>query len=491
MAPPVGWTAIVLAGQRPGTDRLAQAFGQTYKALVEIAGEPMLARVLRTLLDTPSIGRIVVLAQDPAALLHGKLGWAASDPRIVPTVSIGGIAQSIEHVIETGDLPWPFFVTTADHPLLTSGMVESFLSDSGDDDLCVGAVESTSLYARYAQSQRTWLKFADGHYSGANMFVLRNERTRAALKLWASAEQDRKQAFRLFLHFGPVLAARAITRSIGFADAIATAGRRLGLRARLVVLEDPDAAIDVDKPSDRLLAQQIIDRREAEALRPRATDLSVFDLDRTLTRKPTYTAFLAYAALRLNPLRLLLAPCVVACMLAYCSGLISRRKVKELEHALLLGRHVPRHKIEALADGFARRIVRKGLYKAGIARIRQERADGRRVLMATAANSYYLEAIARMIGIDEVVATRSAWQDNHLLPQIVGQNCYGSAKHEMLCSYLGDQNLHRGSTNIRFFSDHVSDLPTFEWADEPIAVNASRALAKVASSRGWLSLNWR
>jgi HAD superfamily hydrolase (TIGR01490 family) len=485
------WTAIVMAGQRPGVDPLARAFGQTYKALVEVRGEPMLGRVLRNLLEAPSIGRIVVVAQEPAALLQGKLGWAAADGRITSAVSAGGIAQSIEHVIEWGDIAWPVFVTTADHPLLTPAMVEAFLSSAEEGDLSLGAVERSAMHARYAAPQRTWLKFADGAYSGANLFAFRTPRSIAALKLWASAEQDRKQAFRLFLHFGPLLAARAITRSIGFGDALAVAGRRLGLTARLVVMDDPDAAIDVDKPSDHALAEEILARRKTAAAKPEATAISVFDLDRTITRKPTYTAFLVYAALRLNPLRLLLAPAVIACMLIYLGGLISRRRVKELEHALLLGRGVSRNRIEALADGFARRVVRKGVYKAATERIAQERADGRRVIIASAANAFYLDAIARRLGLDEVIATASTWRGDRLLPRIEGENCYGAAKQAMLGAYLDAHGLLRGSAHIRFFSDHVSDLPTFEWADEPIAVNASPKLAEVAKSRGWLALDWR
>jgi len=448
----------------------------------------MLAHVLQTLLQSPSIGRIVVLAQEASSLLEGKLAWAASHDRIVPMTSVGGIAQSIAHVAGSSDVPWPVFVTTADHPLLTPEMVESFLSRATDADLAVGAVERAVVQSRYTGCKRTWLKFADGAYSGANMFALSNDRTAAALALWSSAEGDRKKAFRLCLHFGPLLAARSMTRTIGFSAAIAAAGHRLGVDARLVELDFPEAAIDVDKPIDHRLAEQILRQRKAEAHLPQTVGLSVFDLDRTLTRKPTYTAFLAFAALRHNPLRLLLAPCVIVCMLAYLAGLIFRRRVKELEQALLLGRRVSRRQIDDLADRFAKKIARNGICEAGLARIRQERAEGRRVIMATAASAFYLNAIAARIGIDEVVATRSTWHDGHLLAKIEGSNCYGKAKQEMLCAYLEAEHLPRDKANIRFFSDHVSDLPTFEWADEPIAVNSSRKLRDVAAQRGWPSL---
>ncbi|CAN5309721.1 hypothetical protein BH11PSE5_BH11PSE5_22780 [soil metagenome] len=113
------------------------------------------------------------------------------------------------------------------------------------------------------------------------------------------------------------------------------------------------------------------------------------------------------------------------------------------------------------------------------------------MIIATAANAFYLNAIAAHIGIDEVVGTQSSWRNDHLLPKIAGENCYGRAKRDMLVAYLAANCLSRAQTDIRFFSDHISDLPTFEWVDEPIAVNPSRKLQRVASLRGWPVVLWQ
>ena len=108
-----GWTAILLAGQRPGPDPLAEAFGERWKAKVRIGGEAMLSRVARTLLTAPSIARVVVLAQEPRALLDGDCGWMASDPRIDTAPSTAGIATSVAAVAGGATAPWPVLVTTA------------------------------------------------------------------------------------------------------------------------------------------------------------------------------------------------------------------------------------------------------------------------------------------------------------------------------------------------------------------------------------------
>lgn len=257
-----GWTAIILAGQRPGVDRLAVAFGETYKALIRVDGEPMVTRVVATLLGVPQIAKILILSQEPDALRP----VLPADPRIAYAQASKGISTSIRAV--AGDeAPWPVFVTTADHPLLTRACVEAFLADAADCDVAVAAVERRTMLARYPETRRTWLRFSDGAYSGANLFALTGPAAIAALDLWARAEQDRKQALKLFWHFGPLLALRAITRTIGFGHAIRAAGARLGFRAKLIVLDDPEAAIDVDKPEDHALAEAILAGRNSTSSR--------------------------------------------------------------------------------------------------------------------------------------------------------------------------------------------------------------------------------
>jgi hypothetical protein len=46
---------------------------------------------------------------------------------------------------------------------------------------------------------------------------------------------------------------------------MAKAGKRLGLKAKLVSLTDPVAAIDVDKLSDHVLAENIMAKRAAQS----------------------------------------------------------------------------------------------------------------------------------------------------------------------------------------------------------------------------------
>lgn len=256
-----GWTAILLAGQRPGIDPLAHAFGEQWKAQVRVDGEAMLSRVAKTLLASPSIAAVVVVAQQAEALLTGDCAWLADAPRISTARSTAGIAVSVAALAGTPAVPWPVLVTTADHPLLTVAMVEALIAGATGTDVAVGVVSGETLLGAYPGNRRTWLKFAGGHWTGANLFALSSARARPALLAWSAVERDRKKALKLVWHFGPWLAVRALTRTITLAGALAEAGRTLGAIVKPVDLPFAEAGIDVDKPSDHRLAEEILARR--------------------------------------------------------------------------------------------------------------------------------------------------------------------------------------------------------------------------------------
>lgn len=251
------WTAILLAGERPRADTLAAAFDGRVKALVDVAGEPMVARVARTLGACPEIARTLVLAQDAAAIAS----VLDESTRLTVASSGDGIARSVSAVAGTAAAPWPVLVTTADHVLLTRGAVAAFLAAVAGCDVAVGVVERRTVLARFPDTRRTWLRFAGGAYTGANLFALNGPRAAPAVSVWSEVEGDRKKGWRLVARFGPVLLLRALTRTISLDAAISRAGSALGLDARAVVLDDPCAAVDVDRPADLALAEAVLTGR--------------------------------------------------------------------------------------------------------------------------------------------------------------------------------------------------------------------------------------
>jgi HAD superfamily hydrolase (TIGR01490 family) len=219
------------------------------------------------------------------------------------------------------------------------------------------------------------------------------------------------------------------------------------------------------------------------------TDFAIYDMDRTVTRRATYTPFLLHCAIRRAPWRLLLLPFVIVSMLAYAIKLIDRGRLKEINHLLLLGDQRHPAELKPLVESFAEATLAHNVRPGARDAIARDKAEGRRVVMATASYRFYAREIAEQLGFDACIGTNSILGlDERVHAKIDGQNCYGPAKLSMIEEWLDKSELRRG--HVRFYSDHASDAPVFEWADEPVAVNPHDRLARLAKARGWAVEDW-
>lgn len=250
------WTALLLAGERPGGDPFAKAQGVAVKALIPVGGEPMVSWPLRALTGTHRIEQVLVLSQNPeriAPVLPDNPKWAVLPSR-------GTIAETLLALGEGGEVHWPLLVTTADHALLTTAMVNQFLGEAEGADLGIAVVTRSSFRRRFPDNKRTWIGFRGGHYTGANLFALGSAKALGGVRLWRGIEQDRKKGWRLLLALGwPGLLGILRLRTLD--QTLSAVAARLGLTAAAVRMDDPRAAIDVDKAQDLALAERLLARR--------------------------------------------------------------------------------------------------------------------------------------------------------------------------------------------------------------------------------------
>jgi len=261
-APASDITAILLAGGRPVPDPLAVAAGVAMKPLAPVGGEPMINHPARALLAHPAIGRVIVLTQAPELFAGDPAtAWLVEHPRVRFEKSGGGIASSLIALLDRGGWPFPLLMTTADHVLLDGAMLDQMVREAGGADIAVAMVERATLLARYPGSRRTWLKFRDGWWSGANIFWFGSGKARPVIALWQEVEQDRKKGWKILSAFGPLALLGALLRISTLRGGIARVGRRFGLTARLVAMEQAEACIDADKPDDVVLIEAILAQR--------------------------------------------------------------------------------------------------------------------------------------------------------------------------------------------------------------------------------------
>ena len=214
--------------------------------------------------------------------------------------------------------------------------------------------------------------------------------------------------------------------------------------------------------------------------------IAVFDLDRTITRRGTWTPFLLSVARR-RPRKFLALPGILATYARYRLGQVPRGAVKErMLRGVLAG--APRREVESFAAAFVDRLLARGLRPGARAAIERHRRAGHRLVLATACFDILAEQVAARLGFESVVCTRSSWDsEDRILDRIDGADCYGAAKLDALRAALPCP---REACRLLFYSDSAADLPLLLWADHGVLVNPSPRLKTLALARGLQITNW-
>jgi HAD superfamily hydrolase (TIGR01490 family) len=210
---------------------------------------------------------------------------------------------------------------------------------------------------------------------------------------------------------------------------------------------------------------------------------AIFDLDKTITRAPTWTRFIFFVNRARIPF-LLRLPWLLGHGIAHKLGLASRDSVKA--HSLLTLAWLDRDALEKAADTFIAREVAQGLHPGAVAAIKWHTQRGDRLVIATAAVDLLADRLAAALGFDQVIATRLDWAPHGTVPapRMSGANCYGAEKLRR----IGEHTFLRP---VFAYSDHVSDLAMLEQADHGIAVNPSRGLRRAAPERNVRVVDYR
>ena len=166
--------AIVLAGERPGGNPLAQSLGKPAGILVEVAGEPCVNRVLNALAGSASISDITLIGPEPAVAERREMQDVLTRHRARWLAPATGPAESAMAAL--AEVPErPVLITSADHALLTPAIVDGFAAAAANTELdfVAGLVSYDHVRRAFPHSQRTLLRFADGTWCGSNLVLVR------------------------------------------------------------------------------------------------------------------------------------------------------------------------------------------------------------------------------------------------------------------------------------------------------------------------------
>lgn len=247
-----GFSALVLAGSRGGEDPVAAYGGAVHKALIRLDGETLLARVVGAL-RAAGAGRIAVISSHADVRAEiARLGCEALDEAAGPSLSVKAGAEA---------LGTPLVVTTADHALLQPEWVSRFLADTpAGADVTVLVAARATVEAAAPGTKRTWLKLADGDWSGCNLFYLAGDRALGVIDLWRRVEAERKRPWKMARILGPRMLLRYVFRRLTLREAAARLGALAGVSAAIVETPYGLASVDVDKPADLDLVRTLVER---------------------------------------------------------------------------------------------------------------------------------------------------------------------------------------------------------------------------------------
>lgn len=250
---------LILGGRRGGDDAVASVAGVSHKALVPVMGVPMLARVVATLREALP-GAAIGIAIDATADVLPLLDQLREGGEIVVVEPGPSPCATVAKALATPELGQPLLIATADHPLLTPAMVRHFLDHVPPGvDAAVGLATRETISAAYT-SRRTYWEFRDRAVSGCNLFYL-GANAAAVVKFWQRLENDRKKPWKMVRHLGLASLLLFVTRRLTLQGALDRLGRTAGARATAVDMPFAEAAIDVDRPADLALAEQILAAR--------------------------------------------------------------------------------------------------------------------------------------------------------------------------------------------------------------------------------------
>ncbi|OGO25279.1 MAG: hypothetical protein A2Y54_02960 [Chloroflexi bacterium RBG_16_51_16] len=265
--------AIVLAGGIPQPDDPLYTYSKgDAKALIELAGKPMIQWVLDALNGASSVDNIIVVGlSEKTTVQTSKPFFTVSNQGRMLSNIIAGIQKAVELNPEIKYV----MVVSADIPGIKSRMIDWLVSTAmqTQDDLYYGVCPRAIMEKRYPGSKRSFTKFKDIELCGGDINIahvrLAGERYQG---IWETLIERRKSALSqaAFIGLGTAILLRA--GQLTLEEGVRRVCEKIGIKGRPIVWQYAEPAMDADKPHqlEILRADLVRQQRRAEAaLHPR------------------------------------------------------------------------------------------------------------------------------------------------------------------------------------------------------------------------------
>lgn len=208
-----------------------------------------------------------------------------------------------------------------------------------------------------------------------------------------------------------------------------------------------------------------------------------FDLDKTIIAKSSMLAF--SKTLRKNDLltRRALIQAAYAQVIFQILGANEGKMEKIRKVALDLTKGWNHDKVKNIIDETLHDVVVPIIYDDAVELIEKHKADSHMVIIVSSAPVEIVEPIAKHLGVDDFIATKSRLDENGNYTGELEFYSYGSFKPIAVRELANKHNI--DLENSFAYSDSITDVPLLECVGNPVAVNPDRELARIAKEKGW------
>ena len=258
--------AIVLAGGIPQPDEPLYAYSKgDSKALIDIAGKPMVQWVLDALGDAKHIDKVIVIGLSPKTDITCKkpMHFISNQGRMLANV-VAGVNKSIELDKKSKYV----MVVSADVPALKPEMVDWLVETTMQtkDDLYYGVCSRDVMESRFPESKRTYTKLKDIELCGADVNVTHVRMATEHLDTWETLIGNRKSPLKQASVMGLGTLWGVLTRSITLDDLVTRVCENIGIKGRAIVWSHAEACMDVDKPHQLELLRAGLEKEQRKVL---------------------------------------------------------------------------------------------------------------------------------------------------------------------------------------------------------------------------------
>lgn len=258
--------AIVTAGGIPDPrDPLYSFLKGDAKALVDVAGKPMIQWVLDALGGAKKVNNVIIVGLSAKNQLTCKkpLYYVSNQGRMLANI-VAGVNKALEinkrnkHVlIVSSDIP-------AVKPEMVDWLIDTCMETK--DDIYYGVCPRDVMETRFPDSKRTYTHLKDMDVCGADMNITHVRMATEHLDMWESLIGSRKSPLKQasLIGFGTLFA--LFTRRLTLEDAVRRVCERIGIKGRAIVWPHAEPCMDMDKPSQLELLRADLARQQAEAL---------------------------------------------------------------------------------------------------------------------------------------------------------------------------------------------------------------------------------